>query len=683
MASTPQGWTDVEDIYFKFLKHNNSLNYPDVHMHLDNTYATILPDLDALFEDGNKRTKLKKDVVDIIRTQIVEEIKSRATRTADRDLVATYVNKLPMISKMANNGQVNIRTENEIKRVLKNARNNNSKCSVIFLDIGELHFKQTTGPNDQFEPKCFEHISDKPFPATPRTNSNNTPPHPSGLTPQLQNALAALVGNTQASGGTTNNRGPQQQHPSSQAPPNVAHLFNATILPPDVADRYSSRYTKPRVLTGSEIGTPFNTTVPTTRDPNVMRTALYHLDPPVSGDRVICRDGSFFQLREHDASNDKQFIANLPTCPGPNAVDLRSWYYSVMVHASSYGIYVHPYTCFRREANHPNGFTLGDDTDTVQYDLPIKFSPLIHKWNNMIYTALSSDKIFSKTSCPNQRAIIHDHYGNRGYQALYAIIRKTHPINIKFAYDMIRSPPTQKPQESISRYYNRYTDFLTLRAFLANNPADLNNSNELDCFIGGTTHAADFRHLMREDRRSTDPLIAQKFTQGQIVGTLETLEQELPENAKRGTPTRSAKAIGRIKLLSKFPKSPKTAPVNKLEFDASDPLASLLVPNEASAWAGPYIEGYTVAAVNVETDPRSFDTSKPCAVCKQTGHNFDGCPVLNNINFLKQHYIQWKLFLARLDRSKADATVSQLEAEAIEFDDDDMVDEEDFIEGRD
>ena len=43
---------------------------------------------------------------------------------------------------------------------------------------------------------------------------------------------------------------------------------------------------------------------------------------------------------------------------------------------------------------------------------------------------------------------------------------------------------------------------------------------------------------------------------------------------------------------------------------------------------------------------RRHDKSLPCAICKQTGHDFDGCPALNDHDFLRSPVIKSSLYWA-------------------------------------
>ena len=78
-----------------------------------------------------------------------------------------------------------------------------------------------------------------------------------------------------------------------------------------------------------------------------------------------------------------------------------------------------------------------------------------------------------------------------------------------------------------------------------------------------------------------------------------------------------------------------------------EPLASHEIHENSEAFKQ-YIDNYQYAVVyNVNIDPRSFDTSKPCLVCGQLGHTFKKCGVLNNLAYLQRHYISWKICLAK------------------------------------
>jgi hypothetical protein len=517
----------------------------------------------------------------------------------------------------------------------------------------------------------FDHISATPFPATPRPGEPQ--PNNSGLTPDLQNALANFV--------RTNcqQRSAPPATSTSNTTPQIAATFNHRNLPPTVQARYLQHQQQDTALLPGNRMNAFTTNIPKTNDPSTFRKQQYHLDPPGSGDRLITRGGTFFYLAEQDAAKDKQFLTNMPSCKGSSPEDIRAWYQHLIVHANSHGIYIHPYFCFRKEADSPMGFTHGDDDDYTTYDLPKKYAPHIDRWRSKIYTALRGDKVFPKDICTKQRNAINNYYGGRGYEALYAIIRSDHPNNKLYPFDLIKNPPVQSAAEDLDRYFFRYKDYLHIRAFLTNNENNLNDKHELDNFIGGTRNSAAFRRYTREDRKSNDPLILQQFSQGQIISTLNIIQDELRKTAGRApSPTRPAKTIGRCNLLNQFspkfqhgksPSRPKSS-VHQLQledFNPHDPMTSVDIPDGCEEVYAPFLTGYSAAIMNVNSDPRHFDTAKPCLVCGKPGHTFDGCPVLNNTKFLQRSWILWKSHLARQKRLEAEVDIKQVQVDAINF----------------
>jgi len=163
MGSTKSSnWTDIEAIYFRFRKHRNEQDYPDAHDLLNITYAKFIPNLNDLFEDGASRTKTKENVIDIIRSQIIGEIKDRATDTADKDLIEKCIEELPMLSHTDNGELVSVKTAQDIEHILNNA-SNHSKSVTISLDIGSLSFKNVAGNADLVNVKCFEDIRKATF----------------------------------------------------------------------------------------------------------------------------------------------------------------------------------------------------------------------------------------------------------------------------------------------------------------------------------------------------------------------------------------------------------------------------------------------------------------------------------------------------------------------------------------
>ena len=182
---------------------------------------------------------------------------------------------------------------------------------------------------------------------------------------------------------------------------------------------------------------------------------------------------------------------------------------------------MHPYFCFRAGTGSSKGFTCGTDTDSQQFDLPNELFHRLNHWNGKIHQALSKDGIFP-SSCSFLSEISRG-YG-QGYELLLKIIRAGHPSYNEYASTLLGNRPTQSPADSLESYLDNYLDWLQLRAYLENNPNNLNHPSELDNFLHGLQHGLEYLRLTHEERRSSDPIVQQKYSQGQIVGTLASKE---------------------------------------------------------------------------------------------------------------------------------------------------------------
>jgi len=148
---------------------------------------------------------------------------------------------------------------------------------------------------------------------------------------------------------------------------------------------------------------PFNTDIPNlTADPlgSTNRKILYCQYPPTIGNQIITCNGKLFQLASQPSDKTKKaFLANVPSAAGTTPKDVWNWYSMFLIHTKAHNIYIHPYYCFRKSEDHPRGFTCAEDSDTEQFDLPLKFEHLLVYWSNSIITAISKDyNIFPKES---------------------------------------------------------------------------------------------------------------------------------------------------------------------------------------------------------------------------------------------------------------------------------------------
>jgi len=601
------------------------------------------------------------------------------------------------------------RSTREFAKALQHARDLKLTDLHIYLDIDQLYFR--TSDIESFNPKRFEDIGTTAFPA-----STTVPPSPGTGTNQGTNAfttndmttLGTAIGLALATAGNQNAANPNAGNPNA-ATTNAANTdpsssgyistlssFGTSKLPPDVRDRYLQNKDTNHLMPGSAM-TRFITKIPDlSKDPNgtIMRTAEYHLDPGGIGHRLITRDGTCFALTEHSTpASEKAFLSTMPPCKGTSARDIRSWYHRFTAHAAQHRVYVHPYYCFRPHSGSSNGFNIGIDTDTTTYDLPDKHHINIPMWNSQIYTAISKDSIFPKDSAAKDTVL--DHYGE-GYAALYNIISSSHPEVVARPALLVTSPPTQQPTDSIGKYHGIYCDYLQLKAYIDDIARNLNHAGELDRFIAGTLYGDELHRLCREERLSSDPKVLQRFTQGQIAVTLNSLLGMIPQakldavkrtadmhkladdsddNTARTADTTTASSLTNSATYSRVgtktgtsragtsyspassryprkapssqykPRKIFTKPVNvhAIDVDMSDPLDSLILPDTMSEYDTELCDRYCTFIYGLQTSPNTFDINNPCKVCKTSGHTFKDCKLLNNNELLRAHFIGVRL----------------------------------------
>jgi len=697
--TSPAPWTDIKSIQFKFRQHSDtSSNYPGVHKLLNATYSDGIfdADLNDLFEDST-RSIFKKDAISILRTQIIANMTINARLTTDKGLIKQFVDEM-IITSPLNSTMSQWRSYKAIERTFQHARNNKQENVHIFLSIDLLHFHPGSKDRQSFNPMRFEDISNTPFP-TPTTvpqspGTGPTPPGPNtgAFTTNDMTTLGTAIGLALGNAAKTNPANPA--NPSSSGYISALNSFGTSKLPPDVCDRYLKNKDSNHLMPGSAM-TRFLTKIPNlSKDPNgtIMRTAEYHLDPGGIGHRLITRDGTCFALTEHSTpASEKAFLSTMPPCKGTTARDIRSWYHRFTAHAAQHRVYVHPYYCFRPHSGSSSGFSIGIDTDTVTYDLPDKHHINIPMWNSQIYTAISKDSIFPKDS-PAKDTVL-DHYGE-GYAALYNIISSSHPEVVARPALLVTSPPTQQMTHSIGKYHGIYCDYLKQKAYIDDIARNLNHAGELDRFIAGTLYGEELNRLCREERLSSDPKVLQRYTQGQIAVTLNSLLNMIPQakldairrtndlhkfandsddtSTARTADTSAASSLtnpttySRVSTntskagttyspaSSRYPRKPGspykprkifTKPVNvhAIDVDMNDPLESLILPDTLSEYDTEVCDRYCAFINGLQTSPNAFDINNPCKVCKTSGHTFKDCKLLQNNELLRAHFIGIRL----------------------------------------
>ena len=142
----------------------------------------------------------------------------------------------------------------------------------------------------------------------------------------------------------------------------------------------------------------------------------------------------------------------MPSCHGSYPTTIIIWYQYVTIKSATYGIYVNPHYCFIPESDNYKGFSAVNDKEKTKHYLPEKYSTMLYKWGNDIYTDISNNKIFPNY-CDTQTFIIQNHYPY-GYEDLYFLIRIHHQNNLTHLIDIISVPLTQlKLVFSLSKYF--------------------------------------------------------------------------------------------------------------------------------------------------------------------------------------------------------------------------------------
>ena len=89
--------------------------------------------------------------------------------------------------------------------------------------------------------------------------------------------------------------------------------------------------------------------------------------------------------------------------------------------------------------------------------------------------------------------------------------------------------------------------------------------------------------------------------------------------------------------------------MNSVQVQFSDGSSFAILPDTSVEDA--YIaQRYTAAIHSVQVNPRKFSSSSECVVCRDTGHSFDKCDVLNDIAFLTKHHIVYCSSQRRLEK---------------------------------
>ena len=339
---------------------------------------------------------------------------------------------------------------------------------------------------------------------------------------------------------------------------------------------------------------------------------------------------------------------------------IRQWYKNVVIHLHDHGFFALPLYCFRKDHGGSWGFTTGSDQKD---DLPLFMYSDLQRMKQPIYRLLTRTDMFPKNS-----RVIHavTAANGDGYAALKNILLQAHPVFHDHAATWIRQYPYQVHPDSLLQYRSRFMDFLELRANLRDIESSLDDPHELEIFIHGALYS-DFLDRNTREERSL-PSQAHKYKGDQLIETLERILMA-PNSprltaSRHGPPRSSDSRYQRRSPRTTAPHSSSTTPVRLHAISLTDPhdadtvaasnsddtMESLLQdandltpPNDDDSHKINFI--YRAALYSIKSQP-SNATIRPCIVCG-LNHRFDGCSVLQDHDFLRQHYIRFCQLLHR------------------------------------
>ena len=300
-------------------------------------------------------------------------------------------------------------------------------------------------------------------------------------------------------------------------------------------------------------------------------------------------------------------------------------------------------------------------TDNILYDAPQLLEPRLREWDSTIHAALQD--IFSTTGLTEYKIVQNKH--EKGYKALFDIICPNHPEHDTYPSLLIKDRPIQREWQSITDYFNKYVNYLKLSAYLTDVSINLNHNRERETFIGNLQQGCKFLDKTYNERHSNNPTKRAMYLQGNLVGMLESVTKQICPSChfsgSSGSPIpKKELTFNCSQQICKKPlalptKGIATKKVQVVDVFNANNSTNVMIPEEFGSAFDHIADKY----VNTIASTASFDTLRPCAVCDKAGHTFDDCPVLQNVEFLQKHYIQFKLFLKK--QSATTATINQVQ----------------------
>jgi hypothetical protein len=607
-------FSTISAIYVCYVPHPK---YPLFKDTLNYTYSGYLTQYEEIFTDANK-VAVKPDVLSIIRRLVCEDlIIPGAIHTTDTSIIPPLFQNciIRLGHQHGTQTGLNVRSAQDVTNVFNTAVSAND--TVIHCHIGLTHLFLSDPDSTLLD---WTEAATTQFPQ----QAIQRPPTATDVGAAVASAVAAAMLNnipsaadvgTAVATAIATGRGTGVRTSTSGAGTGTSTaIFNSNGLPDsgpnDVKARYDRKQSNQPVMY-SHVFQPITD--------NGFR---YYLD---GTDRLILADGTLFILQERD---EKGVVKDPVRCHDDSKAGIRTWYVNFAQHLHDHGYFAMPLWLFRAGHGQAMGFTMGSGLDD---DLPARMAVPIEKSKQTIFRILSKSDMFPKDS--RIPSIVESCYGN-GYVALKQIIFTAHPAFHPQPSILVRSYPKQLPGMSLLTYFNRYKDFIQLRAYIQDIDASLDDPDEVNIFIQGAQYATYLNRVTREERKQTT--MQYKYEESNLVETLQALLLEPDSPAM-------LESLSRARVTER----PKTYPVQQqrrvhsLDVSHEDSLESLcneldFLPDAPDSQARELKHIYSACVYRIKTDPTNAAITN-CIVCNAE-HRFDACPVLANTEFLRSHY---------------------------------------------
>jgi hypothetical protein len=627
--------------------------HPDVITLLNSHYSTSLPDIGDFFVDPAARTTVKttneirrllldKLVMDLIITACADDV--------DPTDISDVLSRVPMNVQYA--GSSRRLGHDSLTSALEYAVTHRSPAIHFTLCVAQVPFATVTSPGLHYFTWSESPPLGRGTTVTPPVPVSTASPAftPADLAAAMQSLTTSLstafIAGVQALPAPTPLLVSPPTTPSPATPvaptasaPTSAPVFNSRSLPTDVLSRYNNKLANGPIL-GLTTSTAY------------AGGYFYHIE---GFDKLFLSDGTLFT--HNLATNDKDLLKAPLLCDDDSHAGVRSWYPKFAQSCMDYGYYVHPLWSFRPDHGGERGFSAGPlSTDDLPDFMEVKLLCMALP----LFRLLSKADMFPKGS--RLPRLVSAGNGD-GFRSLKNILFLSHPVFHDQPAIMVTNYPRQRDLD-LFHYAQLFRDHLQLRAFVKNTAASLDDPQEIDVFINNMKHSEFIQRVTRSERR--DPVFASRYVGPQL---LETIMRHLmaPDSPLHMLP--KVAPPPHVFVKKPFPRT-HSRPVNYLTPDPAtiepsepalsspsndnivDPattsphlasLFSIQAPPTSSDQAT--YHSYCASVYRLHADPAQAQANL-CLVCGAS-HRFDSCPVLQNTEFLRSHYIRYCQHLKR------------------------------------